>query len=169
MEPLGRPAVEGTGAPSTACLLCPGGDGQSPRAWDLPGLGRAPPEAAPSAAPTCVDSGPASGSSGWLWQAQRGLWLENSGPASQHGFASPLLRFLSASSPPFWSGKLGGGSQAPLGGWGTDRLPRQPPGDRRLMSASPCLGCFPCGAGCCPGTPPPALHFTPGLVKLNIL
>lgn len=47
MEPLGRPAVTGTGAPGTAVPW--GGDGtDNPRAWDLPGLGRASPEAAPN-------------------------------------------------------------------------------------------------------------------------
>lgn len=157
MEPLGQPAVKGTGAPGTAVPWGGDGDGQSqglglarprqgfPRGCPQPALTQDQ-RAAPQGG-----SGKRSVGSGWtIWGARGGCLTAR----LCLSFASLFIRLLAS---------------ILEGGWGADRLPRQPPGDHGLVSASPCLGCFPCGAGCCPGAPPPALHFTPGLVQLNIL
>lgn len=97
MEPLGRPAVEGMGDGQSQGLGLARPRQGFPRGCPQPALTQDQ-RAAPQGG-----SGKRSVGSGWTTR----------GAASRHGFASPLLRFLSVSSPRFWSGA--GAQTASLG------------------------------------------------------
>lgn len=113
-------------------------------------------------------SGPASGSSEQLRPAQSGLWPGSWGCPWKlpHGTALPLSGLCFTCPLALLRSKEMGRREP----GSVPRLMHPPPHPApsqglRARAAAPCLGCFPHGASCHPGTSPPALHFTPGLVK----